>query len=59
MKNFIATWQEIASDKTILSVVLGYKLEFYGLQPIQIGKIRPIGLNSEAEAVLDQQIENF
>ena len=38
IKNFIATWQEITSDKTILSVVLGYKLEFYWLQPIQIGK---------------------
>ena len=59
IKNFIATWQEITSDKTILSVVLGYKLEFYGLQPIQIGKIRPTVLNSEAEAALDEQIQNF
>ena len=56
IKNFIATWQEIISDKTILSVVLGYKLEFYGLQPIQIGKIRPTVLNTEAEAALEQQI---
>ena len=59
IKNFISTWQEITSDKTILSVVLGYKLEFYGLQPIQIGKIRPTVLNSEAEASSDQQIQNF
>ena len=47
------------SDKTILSVVLGYKLEFYGLQPIQIGKIRPTVLNIEAEAALEQQIQDF
>ena len=59
IKNFIAAWQEITSDKTILSVVLGYKLEFYGLQPIQFGKIRPTVLNSEAAAALDQQIQNF
>ena len=42
-----------------MSVVLGYKLEFYGLQPIQFGKIRPTVLNSEAAAALDQQIQNF
>ena len=42
-----------------MSVVLGYKLEFYGLQPIQTGKIRPTVLNSEAEAALDEQIQNF
>ena len=39
--------------------MLGYKLEFYGLQPIQFGKIRPTVLNSEAAAALDQQIQNF
>ena len=59
IKNFISTWQEITSDKTILSVLRGYKLEFYGLQPIQIGKIRPTVLNSEAEAALDQPVQNF
>ena len=37
IKNFIAKWQEIASDRTILSIVQGYKLEFYDLHPIQIG----------------------
>ena len=59
IKSFIATWQEITSDKTILLVVLGYKLEFYGLQPIQIGEIRPTVLNTEAEAALEQQIQKF
>ena len=39
--------------------MLGYKLEFYGLQPIQIGKIRPTVLNTEAEAALEQQIQDF
>ena len=39
--------------------MLGYKLEFYGLQPIQIGKIRPTVLNIEAEAALEQQIQDF
>ena len=42
-----------------MSVVLGYKLEFYGPQPIQIGKIRPTVLNTEAEAALEQQIQDF
>ena len=39
--------------------MLGYKPEFYRLQPIQIGKVRPTVLNSEAEAALDQQIQTF
>ena len=39
--------------------MLGYKLELYGLQPIQIGKIRPTVLNTEAEAALEQQIQDF
>lgn len=42
-----------------MSVVLGYKLEFYGRQPIQIAKIRPTALNTEAEAALEEQIKNF
>ena len=44
---------------TILSVVLGYKLQLYGMQPIQMGKTRPTGLNSEAKVALDHQIQNF
>ena len=39
--------------------MLVYKLELYRLQPIQMGKIRPTVLNSEAEAALDHQIQNF
>lgn len=49
----------MTSGKTILSVVLGYKLELYGMQPIQMGKTRPTGLNSEAKVALDHQIQNF
>ena len=49
----------MTSGKTILFVVLGYKLELYGIQPIQMGKTRPTGLNSEAEVALDHQIQNF
>ena len=37
----------------------GYKLEFYGLHPIQIAKIRTTVLNTEAEASLEQKIQNF
>lgn len=39
--------------------MLGYKLEFYGLEPIQIGKIRHTVLNTEVEAALEQQIQHF
>lgn len=49
----------MTSGKTILSVVLGYKLELSGMQLIQMGKTRPTGLNSEAEVALDDQIQNF
>ena len=34
-------------------------LWFYGLLPIQLGKIRPAVLNAEAETALDHQIQNF
>lgn len=37
----------------------GYKLEFYDLQPIQLGRTRPTVLNSEVEAVFDLQIQDF
>lgn len=37
----------------------GYKLDFYGLHPIQIAKIRTTVLNTEAEASLEQKIQNF
>ena len=55
----LAKWQDITSDRTILSIVQGYKLEFYDLQPIKISRVRPIILNTEATPALDQQIQNF
>ena len=59
IKNFLAKWQEITSDRTILSIVQGYKLEFYDIQPVQLGRVRPTILYTEAAVALDQQIQNF
>ena len=47
------------AGKTILYVVLSLELELYVLQLIQMKKTRPTVLNSEAEAALDHQIQNF
>lgn len=58
IKNFLAKWQDITSDRTIVYCT-GYKLEFYDLQPVKIGRVRPTILNSEAAMALDQQIQNF
>ena len=39
-KNFTNKRHQITSDKTILSVALGYELELYGMESIQMGKIK-------------------
>ena len=59
IKNFLAKWQDITSDRTILSIVQGYKLEFYDIQPVQLGRVRPTILNTEATTALAQQIQNY
>jgi hypothetical protein len=59
LKGFILQWKEITSDPMIITIVMGYKVEFLGPNPIQLGKVRPTVTNSDASLKLDSIIQEY
>ena len=58
IKLFLSNWEKITSDKFILSLMMGCKIEFTQLMPFQLRKPRPT-IRSTHSVSMENQIRDF
>ena len=59
IKGFFNHWKKLTNDPTILNIVKGYKVEFVGPNPIQLGNIRPTVLNYQESQNMASLLNDF
>ena len=59
LKQFSFHWNYITSDIFILYSVMGYKIEFDSVEPLQVDSPREIHFTAQEETIIDNEIDKL